>query len=73
VILPWKRAARTTVGSAFVGTGQYNGLRVTSLRISSPVRAEVGDVGLSVVEPTVSAFDRFEAFRLILVFFLSVA
>lgn len=65
---PWKRAARTTVGSALVGTGQYKGLRVISLRGSLWL-----DVGLSVVEPIVSAFERFDALRLMLVFFLSVA
>ena len=65
---PWKRAERTTVGSALVGTGQYNGLRVISLRGSSWL-----DVGLSVVEPNVSAFERLDAVRLTLFFFLSVA
>jgi hypothetical protein len=56
------------VGSALVGTGQYKGLRVISLRGSLWL-----DVGLSVVEPIVSAFERLDALRLMLVFFLSVA
>jgi hypothetical protein len=48
---------------------------VTSLRISFP-RAEVGEVGEvgpSVVDPTVSAVDSFEAPLLMLVFFFRVA
>jgi hypothetical protein len=48
---------------------------VTSLRISLP-RGEVGDVGdvgRSVVEPTVSAVDSFEAPLLMLAFFFRVA
>jgi hypothetical protein len=60
---------RTTVGSALVGTGQYNGLRETSF-FCSPIR---GDVGLTVVELAVSAFDCLDSARRMLVFFFNVA
>jgi hypothetical protein len=57
------------VGSALVGTGQYNGLRETSF-FCSPIR---GDVGLTVVELAVSAFDCLDSARRMLVFFFNVA
>jgi len=66
---PWKRMLRTTVGSEPVGTGQYSGLRETSV-LSSPRR---GEVGLMVVELVVSAFDIFDSGRRMLVFFFNVA
>jgi hypothetical protein len=61
--------ARTTVGSALVGTGQYNGLLVMLFR-DSP---ECGDVGLCVVEPGMCGLERFEAPGLMPSLFFNVA
>jgi hypothetical protein len=58
------------VGSALIGTGQYVGFLLTSFRGGgSSCRGEVGE---SVVEPAVSAFERFEAALLTLPRFFKV-
>jgi len=67
IVVPWNRIARTTVGSAFVGTGQYNGLFAASFFFPS----RRGDVGLGGSDA--SAFGRFDRPRLMLSLFLRVA
>ena len=67
IVVPWNRIARTTVGSALVGTGQYNGFFVTSFLCPS----RRGDVGLDGIG--VLAFERLKGPGLTLSFFLRVA